>query len=400
MESHEVHILGRSSSSLDDQALFSAARNQCISKLDTPLELCDGIKVFDVLRFFHGDGPAQQFEAGNSVGGTYCCVGCGVNWDRIDDIAYAYRCQQLSLADRQQFLLEGLAWKNIDVRPLDKLLLADLRKELSMRGIDTKGKKKPALEAEFNEIWLGISNFPALLQQNQEMSLKSMNLDNYEVSPTERLHDLKGHLNSIIDEALEIDDHAIKKAVKEIKESILNKETIRCSDVRKAIIMIYMKLKDLRPNDMLTSLYCTAVEISSLFYAHEDIRTAKSILRLHNCVFLHAYYCTVLFPQPKSCTRRRMFGRYFYFITAHAPILFRLISLLSLNTEQHERMFQRAKGITKATSNYHGQHVITNVSERLQFEEGSADVIESQESEVKYFALGVGAMKNSFPPLC
>jgi hypothetical protein len=77
-----------------------------------------------------------------------------VNWDRIDDIAYAYRCQQL---------LQGLAWKYIDVRPLDKLLLADLRKELDLRGLDTKGKKKPTLEAEFSEIWLGINNFPALL---------------------------------------------------------------------------------------------------------------------------------------------------------------------------------------------------------------------------------------------
>lgn len=128
VESPEVHIFGRSSSSLDDQALFSAARNECIKELDKPLELTDGLKVFDVLRFFHGDGPAQQFESGNSVGGVYCCVGCGVKWDRIDDIAYAYRCQQLSLADRQLFLLQGVAWKNISVRPLDRLHLADLRK--------------------------------------------------------------------------------------------------------------------------------------------------------------------------------------------------------------------------------------------------------------------------------
>ena len=142
------------------------------------------MKIFDILRFFHGDGPAQQFEAGNSVGGLYCCVGCGVNWDRISDIAYAYRCQQLSLADRQHFLLQGVAWKNINVRPLDKLLLADLRKELNLRGIDTKGKRKPTLEAEFNEARIGISNCPAL-QEKPEMTLKSMNLDYYEVSPTE-----------------------------------------------------------------------------------------------------------------------------------------------------------------------------------------------------------------------
>ena len=40
-----------------------------VSNLVVPLQLNSGIKVFDVLRFFHGDGPAQQFEAGNSIGG-------------------------------------------------------------------------------------------------------------------------------------------------------------------------------------------------------------------------------------------------------------------------------------------------------------------------------------------
>jgi hypothetical protein len=61
-------------------------------------------------------------------------------------------------------------------------------------------------------------------------------------------------------------------------------------------------------------------------------------------------------------------------------------------------MFQRAKGITKATSNNHAQHVITNVIERLQFEEGSESVIATQESQVKSLALGIGPMQNTFFP--
>ena len=73
----------------------------------------NGVEVFDVLQFFHGDGQAQEFEAGNSVVGIYCCVGCGVQCDRIDDIAYAYRCQQLCFQQRQDFLLQGEAWKRI-----------------------------------------------------------------------------------------------------------------------------------------------------------------------------------------------------------------------------------------------------------------------------------------------
>ena len=67
--------------------------------------------------------------------------------------SYAYRCQQLNFADMQKFLLQGVAWKNIDEHPLDKLLIADLKKEMGLRGLETKGKKKPTLEAEFNEIF-------------------------------------------------------------------------------------------------------------------------------------------------------------------------------------------------------------------------------------------------------
>lgn len=100
VETPELHILGRSSSSHEDQALFTECRNECLSKLSTPLHLSNGMKVVDILRFFHGDGLAQQFEAGNSIGGAYCCVGCGVNSNRMDDIAYSYRCQSRSLQER------------------------------------------------------------------------------------------------------------------------------------------------------------------------------------------------------------------------------------------------------------------------------------------------------------
>ena len=38
--------------------------------------------------FLHGDGPAQQFEAGHSVGGNYCCIGCGARSMLFDDIVH------------------------------------------------------------------------------------------------------------------------------------------------------------------------------------------------------------------------------------------------------------------------------------------------------------------------
>jgi hypothetical protein len=225
--------------------------------------LSNGVQVNDVMRFFHGDGPAQQFEAGNSVGGNYCCVGCGV------------------------------------------------------RGLSTAGKKKPALEKEFEDIRAGITNFPALLQNSPEASLHSLNLHQYEVSPTEPLHDLKGHFSNIIEESLLIATGVVSDEIKKIKKAVLTKEAVRCSDLRKAVILIYLKLKDLKPGDALTDLFRTAVDIANFCYAHDTIRSPRSILCLYNRAFLHAHQCSTLFPNPKSTTRRKMFGRYYHSLTVH-----------------------------------------------------------------------------------
>ena len=211
VEAPEVHILGRSSSSLEDQALFNACRRDCLLQLSTPLHLNTGTEVHDTLRFFHGDGPAQQFEAGNTVGGDFCCVSRSTKSNRMDDIAYSFRSEKRSLEERQAFLLKGCAWKHLEERALDKLCLPQLQKELQLRGLATTGKKKPALEKQFKELRGGINSFPALLQDHPESSLSSINLERYEVSPTEPLHDLKGHLSNVIDETFAITSGTVRK---------------------------------------------------------------------------------------------------------------------------------------------------------------------------------------------
>lgn len=83
---------------------------------------------------------------------------------------------------------------------MDKLKVQDLRTELQMRGMETKGKRKQELEADFDEFRRGITNVPALLQGAADKSLAEFNLNKYEISLIEPLHDIKGHLSNIIDE--------------------------------------------------------------------------------------------------------------------------------------------------------------------------------------------------------
>ncbi len=72
---------------------------------------------------------------------------------------------QFASSTRDVMLLQGVAWKNISSRPLDKLLLADLKKELSMRGVSVKGKKKPALKKEFDDIKLVFQHCFKIIQK-------------------------------------------------------------------------------------------------------------------------------------------------------------------------------------------------------------------------------------------
>ena len=113
VEKPEVHIIGRSSSSTQDQLLFVDTRRECLQQMRSTLITTAGVEVRDIVRFFYGDGPAAQFEAGLKQGGSYCCVGCGAHSGRFTDIAYCYRAPKQSLQERQEFVLQGSAWRKM-----------------------------------------------------------------------------------------------------------------------------------------------------------------------------------------------------------------------------------------------------------------------------------------------
>ena len=110
VEEPEIHILGRSKSSLRDQCMFTECRLNCLLKM-SPIPTSEGVFVSDILRFFDGDGPAQQFEAGQHVRGDYFCIGCTVESSRADDLVHSFTCHQLSNLERREFVLRGQAGK-------------------------------------------------------------------------------------------------------------------------------------------------------------------------------------------------------------------------------------------------------------------------------------------------
>ena len=72
--------------------------------------------------------------------------------------------------------------------------------------------------------------------------------------------------------------------------------------------------------------------------------------------------------KPKKLTRRKLFGIYFHNLSAHAGMMFHLISGQASNAEQQERIFNHIKQITGSTSNYHPEQIIPNVFVCIQAE--------------------------------
>lgn len=67
VEKPELYLLARCPSN-DQQILYCDTRMEDVLDLKTPVTTENGINITDVMRFFKGDGPASQFEAGQQKG--------------------------------------------------------------------------------------------------------------------------------------------------------------------------------------------------------------------------------------------------------------------------------------------------------------------------------------------
>ena len=92
-----------------EQLAYVETRQECLDCLPFQVETSNGVKVNDVMRFFHGNGPEQQFESGEQRGGNAGCSACTGDSRRYRDLTYSFRCPQLSLEDQQQIVLAGPA---------------------------------------------------------------------------------------------------------------------------------------------------------------------------------------------------------------------------------------------------------------------------------------------------
>lgn len=184
VERPHLYILGRCGSKEVEQLAYVETRQECLDSLPHQIETSDGVKVNDVMRFFHGDGPEQQFESGEQRGGNAGCSACSGDSRRYRDLTYSFRRPQLSLADRQRIVLAGPAGRakrNGGIKPFKDMPVAELRNECRARGLCDEGYKKD-LQITLKEHLGGIQRVPAMMINDQGRSIEDLHLGNYVIN--------------------------------------------------------------------------------------------------------------------------------------------------------------------------------------------------------------------------
>ena len=103
------------------------------------------MQITDIMRFFHGDGPQQEFEAGEQKGGNAGCASCSGGVRKYKDLAVSLRRPHLSLSERLKKVLQGPAGKNRrngGLKPFKDLRVEELKRECTASGLSCDGSKK------------------------------------------------------------------------------------------------------------------------------------------------------------------------------------------------------------------------------------------------------------------
>ena len=255
------------------------------------------------------------------------------------DLAHAFYHSWRSLNDIQNLALAGqFGSKPGCLKPLDNLKVADLRKELQTRGVETQGMLNPQLMSILTDILQGVQRVPTLLTLCPTQSLTSLNIQKYQVIDCEPLHDLKGHLYNLLPEIPHLLDSPVSQECQQLLETTLPKQKVSGAFLRVAAIKLLQKHN---VSSLVLALLDTIVRISELLYSFDQKRTPKTIFCLYNITWYHHELCCKLLPNPKHQTQHHLFGIYLHDLVAHAPPIYQQVCLRSMNAESQERLFRQ-----------------------------------------------------------
>ena len=205
-------------------------------------------------------------------------------------------------------------------------------------------------------------------------TLAEMKLEHYTILDCEPLHDLKGHIQNVLDEVPGRLEKNLAFEVRALIDTDLGKDMKTGGDYRLTAIHLLTLLQKRATHPDILQLIQSLVEISELLYADDSKRSPKSILRLYNLTWVHFELCCQLFQITKTMSHQKMFGIYLHALIIHAASQYEIMSLKSANSEHEERLFGQAKNMVHSATNRQPTNVIPNILLRLQARKRQGDL--------------------------
>ena len=147
---------------------------------------------------------------------------------------------------------------------------------------------------------------------------------------------------------------------------VLNKESKRAVDYRKAIIYLCIHLQG-KINIDVYNILLTVCYMQEILYGAEKDRNMSRIFRYHLLRYVHTdLLIDFLGRKLNALTKRKMFEKYIHSISMHAGKQLRIVSGKSTHAEQQERHFHSIKTLSKLTSHHRPNDVIFNLWMRSQ----------------------------------
>ena len=401
VEEPQLYILGQSRSTVEDQMRFIPTRQQDLRELKSSTATESGIEVWDVMRFMNGDNPACEMEDGTQHGGNYGCPGCDGNICSSHDMEYTLQRKYKTLEKKKELIQAGPAGRKETLHPFKDMKINDLKRELQARGRSGEGKKEE-LQKELSSMLGGTTRLPALLHKSDDcnVSVEELNIEKYEVLYFEALHCSMNHIKNLLQELPHhITDIDTLIKLKEILAIQYSKDKIRGVDYRKTLIFVTIALYPIASRDV-RLLLVTLCEMIEIYYAQDEVRSPKMILRLHNLCWRHGILRQRVLTPPQSLTYRKLFGLYFHSCMAHSAQLLRVASHRSTNAEMFERLFEKLSDITTKTWSKRIEDLSTNAILHLQAEKfnPAKQHVLREEREISKMAKSLPKLDNTMLP--
>ena len=200
--------------------------------------------INDVARFFKGDSPGCQFEAGQQKGGNFFCTSCFIHSNHVKNICFSNKKEIMSLQDRiekvKSTTTSQIKLQKQQLKLHERLSKTEIIDELHQRAVKFTSTltKKDLMDILSYEMH-GIHRLPALWYDYPNHSMGELNLSHYEILPNEPLHDVSNYIKNVYQELPSHTTNNEKKiAIEVIHQSFNGKEAKNSPDYCKILLAV------------------------------------------------------------------------------------------------------------------------------------------------------------------